>query len=60
MKTKQMSIVLRIGRYGGIENYDKLTKALNDEYVVNRVDYVYDNAGNPTRSIYILEKEVDK
>lgn len=57
MKTKQIAIVLCIGKYGGIENYANLVKALNDEYVVNRVDYVYNNAGSPTRSVYILEKE---
>lgn len=57
MKTKQMSIVLCIGRYGGIERYADLVNKLNEGWVVNRVDYIYDSAGHPTRAIYILEKE---
>lgn len=59
MKTKQMSIVLCIGRYG-LENYAKLTNELNNGWLVNRVDYIYNNAGNPTRAVYILEKEIDE
>ena len=57
MKTKQMSIVLCIGRYGGIERYADLVNKLNEGWVVNRVDYIYNSAGHPTRTIYILEKE---
>lgn len=56
MKTKQTSIVLRIGMYG-VDNYANLTKKLNDGWLVNRVDYIYNNAGQPVRAIYILEKE---
>lgn len=59
MKTKQTSVVLCIGRYGGVDNYAYLTSKLDDGWVVNRVDYVYNNAGQPTRTIYILEKEVE-
>lgn len=59
MKTKQTSVVLCIGRYGGIENYADLTNKLNDGWVVNRVDYIYNNAGQPTRALYILEKEIE-
>lgn len=55
MKTKQTSVVLCIGRYG-VENYANLTKKLNDGWLVNRVDYIYNGAGQPTRTIYILEK----
>lgn len=56
MKTKQTSVVLCIGRYG-IDNYTNLIKKLNDGWLVNRVDYIYNGAGQPTRTIYILEKE---
>lgn len=56
MKTKQTSVVLCIGRYG-VDNYANLTKKLNDGWLVNRVDYIYNGAGQPTRAIYILEKE---
>lgn len=59
MKTKQMSIVLCIGRYG-LDNYANLTNKLNNGWLVNRVDYIYNNAGNPTRAVYILEKEIDE
>lgn len=59
MKTKQTPVVLCIGRYGGIENYAYLTNKLNDGWVVNRVDYIYNNAGQPTRALYILEKEIE-
>lgn len=58
MKTKQTSIVLCIGRYG-LEKYANLTNKLNNGWLVNRVDYIYNNAGNPTRAVYILEKEVE-
>lgn len=58
MKTKQTSIVLCIGRYG-LENYANLINKLNNGWLVNRVDYIYNNAGNPTRAVYILEKEVE-
>lgn len=57
MKTKQTSVVLCIGRYGGVDNYAYLAKKLNDGWLVNRVDYIYNGAGQPTRTIYILEKE---
>lgn len=57
MKIKQTSIVLGIGRYGGIDNYTYLTNKLDDGWLVNRVDYIYNNAGQPVRAIYILEKE---
>lgn len=56
MKTKQTSVVLCIGRYG-VDNYANLTKKLNDGWLVNRVDYIYNGAGQPTRTMYILEKE---
>lgn len=56
MKTKHTSVVLCIGRYG-VDNYANLTKKLNDGWLVNRVDYIYNDAGQPTRTIYILEKE---
>lgn len=59
MKTKQTSVVLCIGRYGGVDNYAYLTSKLDDGWVVNRVDYVYNDAGQPTCTIYILEKEVE-
>lgn len=58
MKTKQTSVVLCIGRYG-IDHYTDLTKKLNDGWLVNRVDYIYNNASHPTRAIYILEKEIE-
>lgn len=57
MKTKQMPIVLCIGRCGGIERYADLVNKLNEGWVVNRVDYIYNSAGHPTHTIYILEKE---
>ena len=57
MKTKQTSVVLGIGRYGGVDNYAYLTNKLDDGWLVNRVDYIY-NDGQPTRTIYILEKEI--
>lgn len=60
MKTKQMSIVLSIGRYGGIDCYADLSNQLNNGWLVNRVDYIYNNAGQPTRTLYILEKEVEE
>lgn len=41
MKTKQTSVVLCIGRYGGVDNYAYLAKKLNDGWLVNRVDYIY-------------------
>lgn len=59
MKTKQTSVVLCIGRYGGIENYAYLTNKLNNGWVVNRVNYIYNNDGQPTRALYILEKEIE-
>lgn len=57
MKTKQIALVLCIGRYGGVEGYADLVNKLNEGWVVNRVDYIYNSAGQPTRTIYILEKE---
>lgn len=57
MKIKQTSVVLCIGRYGSIDNYTYLTNKLDDGWLVNRVDYIYNNAGQPVRAIYILEKE---
>lgn len=59
MKTKQTSIVLCIGRYGGIERYADLSNQLSNGWLVNRVDYIYNNAGQPVRAVYILEKEVE-
>ena len=59
MKTKQTSIVLCIGRYGSIERYADLSNQLSNGWLVNRVDYICDNAGKPVRAIYILEKEVE-
>lgn len=41
MKTKQTSIVLCIGRYGGIERYADLSNQLSNGWLVNRVDYIY-------------------
>lgn len=58
MKTKQTSVVLCIGRYGGIDNYAYLTNKLDNGWLVNRVDYIYNGAGQPTHTIYILEKEI--
>lgn len=57
MKTKQIAVALCIGRCGGIDNYAYLTSKLDDGWVVNRVDYIYNNAGQPVRAMYILEKE---
>lgn len=59
MKIKQIALVLCIGRYGGVDGYADLANKLNDGWMVNRVDYVYNNAGQPVRAIYILEKEVE-
>lgn len=59
MKIKQIAIVLCIGRYGNVAGYADLENKLNNGWVVNRVDYVYNSAGQPTRTIYILEKEIE-
>ena len=56
MKIKQTSIVLCIDRYG-LNNYANLIKKLNDGWLVNRVDYIYNNAGQPVHAVYIIEKE---
>ena len=60
MKTKQIAIVLCIGRYGNVSGYSDLASKLNDGWIVNRVDYVYNDAGQSTRTIYILEKEIEE
>lgn len=60
MKTKQIAIRLYIGRYGGVDGYSDLANKLNDGWVVNRVDYIYNSAGQPTHTIYILEKETEE
>lgn len=57
MKIKQIAIGLYIGRCGGVDGYADLANKLTYGWVVNRVDYIYNSAGQPIRTIYILEKE---
>lgn len=57
-RIKQTAVKICFGRYG-LEGYDDLLDKLNEGWLVKRVDGIYNNAGNQTRTIYILEKEDD-
>lgn len=57
MKIKQCVIVISTNRYGKLYNYDSLVKALNDGWIVKRMDYLYTDNGKISDNAYILEKE---
>lgn len=58
-KIKQTAVNICFGRYG-LEGYGDLVDKLNKGWLVKRVDGIYNNVGQQTRTIYILEKKVDK
>ena len=58
-KIKQTAVKICFGRYG-LEGYGDLVDKLNKGWLVKRVDGIYNNVGQQTRTIYILEKEMDK
>lgn len=58
MKTKQRAIKVFYNNYG-CRGYEDLLKALNDSWLVKRMDYLYDYDGAVRSNVYILEKEDD-
>lgn len=58
-RIKQTAVKICFGRYG-LEGYGDLVDKLNEGWLVSRVDGIYNNAGNQTRTIYILEKETEE
>lgn len=58
-RIKQTAVKIYFGRCG-LEGYGDLLDKLNEGWLVKRVDGIYNNAGNQTRTIYILEKETEK
>lgn len=62
MKIKQRVIMLSENRYGGFSGigYNNLVDALNDGWIVKRMDYLYNHNGNIASNLYILEKEDEK
>lgn len=56
-RIKQTAVKICFGRYG-LEGYTDLVNKLSQGWLVSRVDGIYNNAGNQTRTIYILEKEI--
>lgn len=63
MKIKQRAIRVSAcrTRYGGFEfvNYEHLINSLDEGWIVNRMDYLYDNNGKIVSNLYILEKKDD-
>lgn len=58
MKTKQKAIKIFYDRYG-CDGYNDLVKALNDGWIVKRMDHLYNNNGMVKSNVYIVEKEVN-
>lgn len=58
-RIKQTAVKICFGRYG-LEGYGDLVDKLNEGWLVSRVDGIYNNASNQTRTIYILEKETEE
>lgn len=56
-RIKQTAVKICFGRYG-LEGYGDLVDKLNKGWLVKRVDGIYNNVGQQTRTIYILEKEI--
>lgn len=56
MKIKQRAIKIFYNSYG-CRGYDDLLKALNNGWLVKRMDPLYDCDGSIRSNVYILEKE---
>lgn len=58
MKIKHRAIKVFYNNYG-CQGYDDLLKALNNGWLVKRMDHLYGRDGNVCSNVYIVEKEIE-